>query len=177
MRGNPPPHVEEILVGSLTEPTPAPLIHSVEAILPLTTGPNEEDRVFTSAGSLPTMFSLPFPTCSGSTRPNSQTDMIFAYFDFLEVETLSHIAPEDIQFLEYKGCFHIPRKPILDDLVREYFLHVHPVLPVLDERLFWEMYIPRGSTAGCKKVPLFVFRAMLFVSCSVGELLGPIFTF
>jgi hypothetical protein len=95
--------------------------------------------------------------------------MIFAYFDFLKAETLSHIAPEDFKFLEYKGCFHIPPRPILDDLVREYFLHVHPVLPVIDERLFWEMYFPGRRRTGDRKLPLFVFRAMLFVSCSVSE--------
>jgi hypothetical protein len=93
--------------------------------------------------------------------------MIFAYFDFLEMESLSHIAPEDFKFLENKGCFHIPQRPILDDLVREYFLHVHPGLPVVDERLFWDMYFLGGRRPECRKISLFLFRAMLFVSCSV----------
>ncbi|KAK0111564.1 hypothetical protein ONS95_001915 [Cadophora gregata] len=108
------------------------------------------------------------PFSNYASNSNLHPDMIYSYFDFLEAETLSHIAPEDFKFLEYKGCFHLPARPILDDLVREYFLHVHPVLPIIDEKAFWEMYFPRegnGKRAMHQKIPLFVFRAMLFVSC------------
>ncbi|PVH69031.1 hypothetical protein DL98DRAFT_661897 [Cadophora sp. DSE1049] len=108
------------------------------------------------------------PFSNYASNSNLHPDMIYSYFDFLEAETLSHIAPEDFKFLEYKGCFHLPARPILDDLVREYFLHVHPVLPIIDEKAFWEMYFPReggGKRNGHRKIPLFVFRAMLFVSC------------
>lgn len=110
------------------------------------------------------------PFSNYPSNSNLHPDMIYSYFDFLEAETLSHIAPEDFKFLEYKGCFHLPARPILDDLVREYFLHVHPMLPIIDEKAFWEMYVPREGNAkrcGQRKIPLFVFRAMLFVSCGV----------
>lgn len=172
MRGKPAAQVEELPVGSPAETTPSQLICPTDApatIVPFAVQSIEMDPGVTSAGLGRAPSPRPFPTHSGSTQLDSHTDMIFAYFDFLETETLSHIAPEDVKFLEYKGCFHIPQRPILDDLVREYFLHVHPVLPVLDERLFWEIYIPGGSRTGCRKVPLFVFRAMLFVSCSVSD--------
>jgi hypothetical protein len=94
--------------------------------------------------------------------------MIFSYYGFLEADTLSHIAPGDFKFLEHKGCFHIPSPPILDDFVREYFLHVHSGLPILNERNSWELYL--GEPQGHKepqKLYLFLFRAMLFASCSV----------
>lgn len=175
MRGKPAAQVEEVPVGCPAETTPSQLICPTDAPatnFPFSVQSIEMDPGVTSAGLDRVPSPRPFPTCRGSTQPNSHTDMIFAYFDFLETETLSHIAPEDFKFLEYKGCFHIPQRPILDDLVREYFLHVHPVLPVLDERLFWDLYIPGGSRAGRRKVPLFVFRAMLFVSCSVSDLIA-----
>ncbi|KAH7386394.1 hypothetical protein BKA64DRAFT_142607 [Cadophora sp. MPI-SDFR-AT-0126] len=108
------------------------------------------------------------PFTNYASNSNLHPDMIYTYFDFLEAETLSHIAPEDFKFLEYKGCFHLPARPLLDDLVKEYFLHVHPVLPIIDEKAFWEMYFPPeggGKRSGHRKIPLFVFRAMLFVSC------------
>ncbi|KAL2065772.1 hypothetical protein VTL71DRAFT_3442 [Oculimacula yallundae] len=109
------------------------------------------------------------PFSNFSSNPSSlHPDMIYSYFDFIEAETFSHIAPEDFKFLEFKGCFHLPSRPILDDLVREYFLHVHPVLPIIDERAFWELYFPRDDNkrrSTDQKIPLFVFRAMLFVSC------------
>lgn len=99
--------------------------------------------------------------------PNTQGDMLYSYYDFIETESISHLAPEDFKFLEYKGCFHLPARPLLDELVREYFLHVHPVFPIIDERSFWEAYNPLGPRNSQFKIPLFVFRAMLFVSCSV----------
>ncbi|KAH7317793.1 hypothetical protein BKA65DRAFT_515202 [Rhexocercosporidium sp. MPI-PUGE-AT-0058] len=110
----------------------------------------------------------PFSNFSSS-NSSVHPDMIFSYFDFIEAETFSHIAPEDFKFLEFKGCFHLPARPILNELVKEYFLHVHPVLPVIDERSFWEMYFPRegsGKRSTNPKIPLFVFRARLFVSCA-----------
>lgn len=99
------------------------------------------------------------------------TDMLYTYFNFVGTETWEHIAPEDFKFLECKGCFHLPSRPVLDELVHEYFLHVHPILPIINEQEFWNMYFSsdRQSTQG--KIPLFVFRAMLFVSCSVS---GPL---
>jgi hypothetical protein len=173
MRGEPPGPVEEVPAISPTEtkesqlalPTKTPAIISPFAVEFIEkTAPD-----LTTAGSYPAPSTQPFPTFSNSTELSSQTDMMFAYFDFLEAETLSHIAPDDFKFLEYKGCCHLPSRPILDELVREYFLHVHPVLPVIDERVFWEMYFPSGRCAVNRKLPLFVFRAMLFVSCSVSN--------
>ena len=98
--------------------------------------------------------------------PNTQADVIYSYYDFIEAESVSHLAPEDFKFLEFKGCFHLPTRPVLDELVREYFLHVHPMFPLIDERDFWDAYLSFGARSGQKKIPLFVFRAMLFVSSS-----------
>lgn len=100
---------------------------------------------------------------------NTHGDILYSYYDFIEAESISHIAPEDFKFLEYKGCFHLPARPPLDELVREYFLHVHPVFPLIDERMFWEAYSlnPLGTMRSPFKIPLLVFRAMIFVSCSV----------
>jgi hypothetical protein len=123
-----------------------------------------EQSTIKSAASVPPRAS---PFFKESSQTSAQTDLMFAYFDFIEAESLSHIEPNDFKFLEHKGCFHLPARPILDDFVRQYFLHVHPVLPVLDERVFWELYFPSGRRQALRKIPLFVFRAMLFASCSV----------
>ena len=107
------------------------------------------------------------PVARGGPVPNILGDMLYSYYDFVEAESISHLSPDDFQFLEYKGCFHLPARSILDELVRQYFLHVHPVFPLIDEQLFWEAYKPVGMRPPQLKIPLFVFRAMLFVSCSV----------
>ncbi|CZR58614.1 uncharacterized protein PAC_08506 [Phialocephala subalpina] len=103
-----------------------------------------------------------------NTRPSQQSsshiDVIFSYYGFLESEPLSHIPPEDFKFLENKGCFHVPSRPVLDEFIKEYFLHVHPVLPILDERMFWEMYLCGGriGAPSTMRLSLFLFRAILF---------------
>lgn len=170
MRGDPPGPVAEapevvpvaIREAQLDAPTDASASGSVQSFEKSFT-----DTTFARPYNTPSSRSFPF---NSSIQSSPQMDMMFSYFDFLEAETLSHIAPDDFKFLEFKGCFHLPARPLLDDLVREYFLHVHPMLPVIDERAFWEMYFPSegsGSRIVNRKVPLFVFRAMLFVSCSV----------
>jgi hypothetical protein len=173
MRCEPTGSAEEVPACTPTETRESHLAPPAEisAVMPPFAIESIEKKIpdFTIAGSYPLPSTQPFPPFNNSTQLSSQTDMMFAYFDFLEAETLSHIAPEDFKFLEYKGCFHLPSRPILDELVREYFLHVHPVLPVIDECTFWEMYFPNGRRAVHRKIPLFVFRAMLFVSCSVSD--------
>jgi hypothetical protein len=113
--------------------------------------------------SFASLFSMP----TGPPQTCIDTDVMYPYFEFLETGQWTHILPEDFKFLEYKGCFHLPSRLILDDLVREYFLHVHPLLPIINEGEFWEMYDPRVLQITRNKIPLFVFRAMLFASCSV----------
>jgi len=81
---------------------------------------------------------------------------------------MSHISPEEAQFLEQEQCFRIPIRPMLNDFVREYFLHVHPNVPFLNEGDFWDMYIQRDYSASKKsQISLFLFQAMLFAACSV----------
>lgn len=76
--------------------------------------------------------------------------------------------PRDVDLLEQEGCFHVPNRSILDELIREYFLHVNPILPILNEGDFWEAYAHQGSLPSqWPHLSLFVFQAMLFVSCSV----------
>ena len=103
---------------------------------------------------------------------NTLCDMMFSYYSFVETEPFSHLVPEDFKFLDFKGCFHLPAKPVLDELVRSYFLHVHPALPLIDECEFWEAYLSIDHSQ--HRFSLFVLRAMLFASCAVStECLRP----
>ncbi|KAG7119861.1 Cutinase transcription factor 1 beta like protein [Verticillium longisporum] len=83
---------------------------------------------------------------------------------FLDTDGLVGLSQPDIVFLQTKGCFHIPNKPILDEFMREYFLHVHPFLPLLDEAEFWAAYRVETPDEATTKVPLLVFQAMLFTA-------------
>ncbi|OAG44057.1 hypothetical protein AYO21_01514 [Fonsecaea monophora] len=99
---------------------------------------------------------------------------------FSQSPMLDRLCPSDVRFLEDNGCFQVPPNPVLDIFLREYFLYIQPMLPVLHERDFCEAFI---DIDGDKTVPnppsLFVFQAVLAASSMVrpvdacGVLLGP----
>lgn len=67
----------------------------------------------------------------------------------------------DLGFLEAQGCFRLPTESVLDEFIRLYFLHVHPMLPLLHEGEFWDAY-----ESGNERSPL-LLQAMMFASCTV----------
>jgi hypothetical protein len=94
----------------------------------------------------------------------------YSHYLFLDAGSLQDLTLEDACFLEQVECLLVPVPSSLDELVKEYFLHVHPILPIINEGDFWEMY--SGTTTSLpaeerKRMSLFVFQAMLFTSCSV----------
>jgi hypothetical protein len=106
----------------------------------------------------------PKPTSTSDAKLCSQSHIIYSYYSFLDLD-LSGLLPDDINYLEAQGCFRVPTPEALDEFVKEYFLHVHPALPLLDEAWFWDIYgRPIRSRSN---LSLFVFQAMLFTACSV----------
>jgi hypothetical protein len=96
------------------------------------------------------------------------TYIIYSYYPILGLDTLSYMTPEDVNFLESQGCFRVPIRPLLDQFVKEYFLHIHPGLPIIDEGICWEMYTNRDShLAEYPRMSLFVFQAIVFASSCV----------
>lgn len=104
--------------------------------------------------------------------PRTGSNVIFSFYRFLELSDLPSLPADDVKFLELKGCLHVPVCAILNEFVRQYFLHVHPCLPVLDEADFWRLYSNRPGRPGkSRSISLFVFQAMMFASCAVGMIL------
>lgn len=97
------------------------------------------------------------------------TSVTFSYYRFLEVKELTKLTSSDVRYLESKGCLHVPSGPHLDQFIRNYFLHVHPCTPLLDEGQFWDMYSnAQDDNKGTDRVSLLVFQAMLFSAATVG---------
>ncbi|KAJ5355539.1 Transcription factor [Penicillium cataractarum] len=82
-------------------------------------------------------------------------------YPFLMSDRLSSLEPEDLTFLSSKGSLSIPSRAYTKEFVTQYFLRIHPILPVLDEIQFWHAF--EGNST--EKVSLFVFQALLFASC------------
>lgn len=105
--------------------------------------------------------------------PHSKFSMPFSASNFLELDSITKLPPEDVTFLEMKGCLHIPEKSSLDKFVRQYFLHIHPLLPVVNEAEFWAMFNHGFSNGALGTMSLFVFQAMLSASCVVSSPIKP----
>lgn len=81
---------------------------------------------------------------------------------------MQRLSPDDIHTLEQQKCFQVPSGAVLDEFVRQYFLYVHPCLPMLNEGVFWSMYSRRPHVGpeplSCSLV---LFQAILFASSRV----------
>ena len=109
-------------------------------------------------------------TCARqSIGPNSRSHITYSYYPFLTVD-MSGLEPDDVHYLESRNCLSLPTPDALDDFIREYFLHVHPGLPLLDEAQFWAVYSGDKEPCEGSKISLFLLQAMLFTSCSVSDL-------
>ena len=100
------------------------------------------------------------------------SDVPYSCFRFLTVGQMHRMPPECVHLLEVQGCFRVPIGPILDVFLREYFLHVHPLLPIINEGDFWDVYSydPEENNGAPEPInhaiPLVVFQAMMLASCS-----------
>lgn len=94
--------------------------------------------------------------------------MLYSHLPFLAVGNIHRVPFEDVNYLESRGCLHVPARPLLDNFVEQYFLHVHPLLPIVNEGDFWEMYSEvEAPYPPDSRMPLLLFQAMLFSSCAV----------
>ncbi|KAH7361727.1 fungal-specific transcription factor domain-containing protein [Plectosphaerella cucumerina] len=69
----------------------------------------------------------------------------------------------DLIFLESRGCFQVPSERILVEVLELYFLHVHPMLPMLREVDFWEALGAEGGGVIGNHSDLLI-QAMLFAA-------------
>ncbi|KAL6903299.1 fungal-specific transcription factor domain-containing protein [Trichoderma evansii] len=81
---------------------------------------------------------------------------------FVATPELGHLSALDVRFMQLNGCFDLPPMPILNELVRMYFLHTHPIVPLLDEGDFWDSF----SCSNGEKISLLLFQAMVFAACA-----------
>ncbi|KAH7166467.1 fungal-specific transcription factor domain-containing protein [Dactylonectria macrodidyma] len=116
-----------------------------------------------------------FPKSIGTIKPSTSRQCRSTRADclkpseypFIQLPDLSRMPAEDVDCLSLQGCLQLPPRLILDEFVRHYFLYVHPIVPLLDEGHFWDIYCDRlGDGPEVERIPIVVFQAMLFVSCS-----------
>jgi hypothetical protein len=77
---------------------------------------------------------------------------------------MSALDPIDLEFLTAKGCMQVPTYDILEDFLKQFFLHIQPYTPLLDEPIFWSIYERKLSAGQPRHIHLMLFHAMLFAS-------------
>jgi len=107
------------------------------------------------------------PLWPGDQQLTVNADITYSYYPFLTISNLHNVMPQDVNHLESQGCLRIPTRAILDEFVQQYFLHVHPLLPFINEGDFWDLYCSQDSGGTGEKMSLLVFQAMLFSCCNV----------
>ncbi|KAM5343923.1 hypothetical protein ACJ41O_012460 [Fusarium nematophilum] len=95
-------------------------------------------------------------------------DVPHTAYPFIVIPDLHNLTPEDINYLDLKGCLRVPARAHLEEFLVQYFRYVHPFLPIINEHLFWEMYHDtKGLVGDCSpRMPLLVLQSMLFAACA-----------
>ncbi|KAI1119139.1 hypothetical protein F5Y14DRAFT_396631 [Nemania sp. NC0429] len=155
------PAVNEPLEPSFNQP-PSPPIHEFDNVSSIP--PQSFDSSLVDPG-------IPFWSGEQPAPTNTNnTNITYSYYPFLAIGNLHNVMPQDVNFLESQGCLKLPTRPILDEFVQQYFLHVHPLLPFLNEGDFWNLYCHHQGGGGGgdvgDKMSLLVFQAMLFSCCN-----------
>jgi hypothetical protein len=104
-------------------------------------------------------------------RPSTNVFVPFYYHKYLQVADLQHLSPSQIHNLELEGCFQVPSQSVLNEFIRQYFIYVHPCLPLVNERTFWSIYSRTDNVQ--RKTSFFslaLFQAMLFAATRVRQL-------
>ena len=99
-------------------------------------------------------------------RSDTRSHPAIAYDGGFPMNNSSFLSSNDIDFLESQGCMKVPEQIVLDQVVRQYFRYVHPLLPLLDEKETWAAY-NHSTTRSKTRIPLVLLQAMMFASCNV----------
>ncbi|KAH6665007.1 cutinase transcription factor 1 beta [Halenospora varia] len=107
------------------------------------------------------------PPMYGSAQGSQDECVPYSQYQFIKPDNFSHISTADVEFMKSQGAFQIPAMPALDEFVHEYFRHVHPHLPLIDEAAFWDtFYANERSQHQTYQISVFTFQAMLFACCN-----------
>lgn len=104
------------------------------------------------------------------TNPPQSPDVPYTEYAFVELQQSMSLPSEDVALLASKRCLSLPTSNAIDEFVQEYFKHIHPSVPVLDEAEFWRIYRNDQSTG--PKISLFVLQSLLLASCPVSTMLS-----
>ena len=75
------------------------------------------------------------------------------------------LSTQDREFLQHKGVFTMPQKNTFTELLRAYFHHIHPIMPIVDVKVFFNSN--QGTQTG--EWNSLLLWSMFFAAANVGQ--------
>lgn len=97
--------------------------------------------------------------CSPSQQPVSRHILIS--------EASISLTAHDREYLQYKGVFTLPQRSTCNELLRAYFHHVHPIMPIVDATVLLKFH----QTGKASEWNLLLLWSMFFVAANVSSAL------
>ncbi|KAL7941839.1 fungal-specific transcription factor domain-containing protein [Trichoderma barbatum] len=97
-------------------------------------------------------FTSVLDACSPSQQPVARHILIS--------EAPISLSAQDREYLQYKGIFTLPQKSTCNELLRAYFHHVHPMMPIVDATVLLKFH----ETGKAREWNLLLLWSMFFVA-------------
>lgn len=107
------------------------------------------------------------------TSSKTIVETLFSSTANIQIPDLLHLNDGDLMHMTSAKCFNVPTGELLCELIEHYFLNVHPMLPLLDEkdyRGFHTVEKIRAQVPIGREVSLLLLQAIMFVSCEVSAI-------
>lgn len=101
-------------------------------------------------------FSSVLDSCSPSQQPVARHILISS-------EVSTSLSKQDRDYLNFKGVFTLPQKSTCDDLLRAYFHHIHPIMPIVDAKVLLKFH----QTGKTSEWNLLLLWSIFFVAVNV----------
>lgn len=102
-------------------------------------------------------FTSVLDACSPSQQPVARHILIS--------EAPISLSAQDREYLQYKGVFTLPQKSTCNELLRAYFHHVHPMMPIVDATVLLKFH----ETGKASEWNLLLLWSMFFVAANVSH--------
>ncbi|RFU80375.1 dehydrogenase, multihelical [Trichoderma arundinaceum] len=157
-RGNPDEQrtgaeISSAALGQSNQSARAPFYTGMMKAAALGGMPHVEMKLIPETGEAPGFTSI-LDTCSPSQQPVARHILIS--------EASISLSAQDREYLQCKGVFTLPQRSTCNELLRAYFHHVHPIMPIVDATVLLKFH----QTGKASEWNLLLLWSMFFVAAN-----------
>ena len=123
-------------------------------------------NVFSDEATMKVDFFAPYPS---PTQTNSDDQSPFPGLPSYIADLPQELSPEDLGYMQQRGCFTIPDDYCRDELLRSYAKWIHPFLPMLDLTNILTAVAHDNATS--QPISLLLFQSIMLAAatfCNIG---------